>query len=185
MSRKLLSSGFDVAVLLAVLALAATVPAQADELFAFSYSLPGTGPTPMAVSASGLFATTDLSGGSYTVTGVSGTWNGVAITGIIAPGGFDGNDNLLFPTAPYLTFGGLSFAVNGVGDDGAGNVNVFFIEGFGYTEFSPNVDVGQDFNISLVQAPIPEPASVALLCTVILVVLFLARRRSSAHKRVT
>jgi hypothetical protein len=185
MRRKLLSSGFDVAVLLAVLALAAAVPAQADQLFAFSYSLPGTGPTPMAVSASGLFATTDLAGGSYTITGVSGTWNGVAITGIIAPNGFDGNDNLLFATAPHLTFDGLSFTVNGPGDLGTGEVNVFFVTGFGYTEISPNVGFGQDFNISLVQAPIPEPASVALLCTVILVVLFLARRRSSAHRRLT
>ena len=109
MLRKLLSNGFEVLALLVLLALATTTPAQASQLFAFNYSLPGTGLTPMAISASGFFATTDLSGGSYTVTGVWGTWNGVAITGIAAPGGFGSNDNLLFPAAPLVDSNGLGF----------------------------------------------------------------------------
>ncbi len=152
MRRKLLSNGFAVPALVAVLALAATAPAQAGQIFAFSYSLPaGTGPTPTAVSASGLFATTDLSGGSYTVTGAWGTWNGVAITGVTAPGGFGGNDNLLFPSAPLLDGNGLAFTVNGSGDDGLGNVNVFY-DGTGYAENTFNVGVGQNFSTA---APSP------------------------------
>jgi hypothetical protein len=147
MLRKLLSNGFEVAVLVAVLAVAATPPAQASQLFAFNYSLPGTGLTPMAVSASGFFATTDLSGGSYTVTGVWGTWNGVAITGVAAPGGFGSNDNLLFPAAPLVDSNGLGFTVNGAGDDGAGNVNLFY-NGTGYTENSGDVGTGSGFSIT-------------------------------------
>jgi hypothetical protein len=147
MRRKLPSNGFEIAALVALSAVAATVPAQASQLFAFNYSLPGTGPTPLAVSASGFFATTDLSGGSYTVTGVWGTWNGVAITGIAPPGGFGGNDNLLFPAAPLVDFNGLGFTVNGAGDDGAGDVNLFYI-GTGYTENSASVGVGSDFSIT-------------------------------------
>jgi hypothetical protein len=147
MLRKLLSSGFEVPALVAVLALAAATPAQAGQIFAFNYSLPGTGLTPMAVSASGFFATTDLSAGSYTVTGVWGTWNGVAITGITPPGGFGSNNNLLFPAAPLVDSNGLGFTVNGVGDDGAGNVNLYYT-GTGYTENSPNVGVGSDFSIT-------------------------------------
>jgi hypothetical protein len=306
MLRKLFSNGFEVLALLSVLALAVTPPARASQLFAFNYSLPGTGLTPMAVSASGFFATTDLSGGSYTVTGVWGTWNGEAITGVAAPGGFGSNANLLFPAAPlvdgdglgftvngagddgagnvnlhyngtgytekstgvgtgsdfsitpvtatpvffnfsyslpglgftpmpvsagglltafqtdantylasaisgnwngvsilnllspggfggndnlifpvgdHVSANGLSYVVNGVGDDGAGNVNVFLVGSGSYTELSPGVGVGQDFSLSQVSSQIPEPASVTLFCTGIPVVLFLVRRRSRAQKR--
>jgi hypothetical protein len=147
MLRKLLSNGFEVLALLVMLALAATTPAQASQLFAFNYSLPGTGLTPMAISASGFFATTDLSGGSYSVTGVWGTWNGLAITGIAAPGGFGSNDNLLFPSLPLVDGNGLGFTVNGAGDDGLGDVNLYYT-GTGYTEFSSNVGVGSGFSIT-------------------------------------
>ena len=147
MLRKLLSNGFEVLALLSVLALAATLPARASQLFAFNYSLPGTGLTPMAISASGFFATTDLSGGSYTVTGVWGTWNGVAITGVTPPGGFGSNDNLLFPAVPLVDSNGLGFTVNGAGDDGAGNVNLYYT-GTAYTENSSDVGTGSDFSIT-------------------------------------
>lgn len=147
MRRELLSRGFEVAALVAVLMLAAASPAQAGMIFAFDYSLPGTGPTPLAISASGFFATTDLSAGSYSVTGIWGTWNGVAITGITPPGGFGSNNNLLFPSTPLVDSNGLGFTVDGSGDDGAGNVNLFY-NGTGYTENSSNVGTGQDFSIT-------------------------------------
>ena len=153
MLRKLLSNGFEVLALLVMLVLGATTPARASQLFAFSYSLPGTGLTPMAISASGFFATTDLSSGSYSVTGVWGTWNGVAITGIAAPGGYGGNDNLLFPAAPLVDGNGLGFTVNGAGDDGLGDVNLYYT-GTGYTEYSPDVGVGPSFSIA---AATPTP----------------------------
>jgi hypothetical protein len=57
-------------------------------------------------SGSGELTTTD-----GVITEVSGTFNGLAITGLLPPGTFAENDNvLLFPAAPlYLTFGGFSF----------------------------------------------------------------------------
>jgi hypothetical protein len=147
MLRKLLSNGFEVTALVAVLALAVAAPAQASQLFAFNYSLPGTGTTPLPVSASGFLATTDLSAGSYAVTGVWGTWNGEAITGVAAPGGFGGNDNLLFSSAPLLDGNGLGFTVNGAGDDGTGDVNLYY-NGTAYTENSFNVGTGSNFSIT-------------------------------------
>src|ERR1035441_11072910 len=78
-------NGFAVPALVVVVVLGATTPARAGQIFAFNYSLPpGAGAAPMAVSASGFFATTDLLGNSYTITGAWGTWNGAAITGILA-----------------------------------------------------------------------------------------------------
>ena len=180
MLRKLLSNGFEVLALLSVLALAATPPARASQLFAFNYSLPGTGLTPMPVSASGFFVTTDLLGSSYTVTGVWGTWNGVAIQGVTAPGGFGGNDNLLFPVGNHVSTNGLSYTVAGAGDDTTGNVNIFLVGGGFYTELSPDVGVGTDFNLS---QQTPEPGTATLLYTAIPVVLFLIRRRSMAQRR--
>jgi hypothetical protein len=149
MHRKLLSHGFDMLALVVVLVHGATVPARAGQLFAFNYSLPGAGASPMAVSASGLFATSDLVGNSYTITGAWGTWNGAAIKGVLAPGTFGGNDNLLFSSGPLLDSNGLGFLVNGGGDDGAGSVNVFYDTGQGaYTENSTNVGSGPNFSTS-------------------------------------
>ena len=148
MRRKLLANGL-VSALVVMVVLGAATPARAGQLFAFNYSLPGAGATPMAVSASGLFATTDLVGSSYTIIGAWGTWNGTAITGVSAPGTVDGNDNLLFSSNPFLDLNGVSFAVNGPGDNGSGNVNVFYdASQGGYTENSTNVGVGPNFSIA-------------------------------------
>ena len=146
MGRKLPASGFGVPALAVLVALCATTPARAGQILAFDYSLPGVGATPMAVSASGFLATSDLVGSSYTITGVWGTWNGAAITGVSAPGTFGGNDNLLSSSGPLLDLNGLGFTVNGAGDNGAGDVNVFYdaAQG-GYTELSPNVGGGPSF----------------------------------------
>jgi hypothetical protein len=58
----------------------------------------------------------DSGGGELTttngvITGISGTFNGLAIASLVAPGGLAGNDNLLLiPPAPlFVTPGGLSF----------------------------------------------------------------------------
>ena len=148
--------------------------------FNFSYSLPGFGLTPMPVSAGGLLTAFQTDANTYLASAISGVWNGVSILSLLSPGTFGGNDNLLFATAPHLSTNGLSYAVNGVGDDGAGNVNVFFVGGDLYTENSGDVGFGPDFNLSL---QTPEPASVIMLCTGIPVLLFLVRRRSRARNR--
>ncbi|HEV3197333.1 MAG TPA: hypothetical protein VGZ73_05485, partial [Bryobacteraceae bacterium] len=153
MRRKLLTRGFEVAALIVVLG--ATMPAHAGQLFAFDYSIPGTsagGATPMDVTASGFFSTTDLSGNSYTINGVYGTWNGMAITGILDPGTFGSNpsnDNLLYSSGPLLDLGGLGFTVAGAGDDGSGNVNVYYdASQGGYTEQNAGVGGSPSFSIS-------------------------------------
>src|ERR1039458_1086315 len=152
MLKKSLVNGFAMQALVVVVVLGTTTPARASQIFEFSYSLPGAGATPMAVSASGFFATTDLVGNSYTITGAWGTWNGAAITGVLAPGGF-GNDNLLFSSGPLLDFNGVGFMVNAPGDSGTGSVNVYY-DGVGYTENSTNVGDGPTFSIS---AATPSP----------------------------
>jgi hypothetical protein len=68
--------------------------------------------------------------------------------------------------------------VNGVGDDGAGDVNVYYFGSGAYTESSDNVDFTQNFNLSQTLSQTPEPASVTLMFTGIPFILFLARRRS-------
>ena len=153
--------------------------------FNFSYSLPGFGTslTPMPVSAGGILTAFQTDANTYLVSAISGNWNGVSILNLLSPGTFGGNDNLIFPVGNHVSTNGLSYAVNGAGDDGAGNVNVFLVGGGFYTELSPDVGVGQDFNLSQVPNQVPEPASVTLLYTGIPIVLFLVRRRSRAQKR--
>ncbi len=63
-------------------------------------------------SGSGTLTTGALSGGSYLVTGATGTIDGSAIT-LVAPNVFGANDNLLFPTAPELDLAGVSFLSSG------------------------------------------------------------------------
>jgi PEP-CTERM motif-containing protein len=78
--------------------------AYADSFnFAFSGTFFGGAP----ISASGTFTTNPLSGGSYLITGISGTMNGQLMT-LIAPGN-PANDNLLFPSAPFIDSFGVSF----------------------------------------------------------------------------
>jgi hypothetical protein len=136
---------------IAAAAFAMSDSARADELFEFNYSLPGTGATPMPTSASGYLITSDPNGGNYTVLDAFGTWNGLAITGVAAPGTFGGNDNILNTADPFFTLNGLSFSVNGAGDNGAGLVNLFYdISQGGYNEYNPNV--GSSLNISVTPA---------------------------------
>ncbi len=123
------------------------MPAHADE-FNFTYSfLPAPGaPTP--VSASGLLTTTplDTSTNIFTITGISGTrlFEGVTqnITGLLPPGSYGDNDNVLFPQNPFLTGNGFSYTVDGVGNSGSA-VNVFY-DAFlgGYTENGDTIGVG-------------------------------------------
>jgi hypothetical protein len=73
------------------------------------------------VTASGVLTTGDNLNpdGSYTITGITGrrTYNGLIeiINGLIAPGGYAGNDNELFPSPhlpfyAYLTSNGFSYS---------------------------------------------------------------------------
>ena len=97
--------------LLALVIVLASSAAVADS---FNFSFTGTG-----VTGSGTLYTNAFSGGSYLVTGISGTQNGKAMT-LLAPNAFDGNDNLLFPSNPVLDFAGISFVAGGI------DYNVYF-----------------------------------------------------------
>jgi hypothetical protein len=130
--------------------------------FDFSYSLPpGSGSTPFSVTASGTFTTSAFDGTSYTITDITGTWNGFGITGLLAPGTFGGNDNLLFPSSPFLSVSGVAFTVAGPGDDEAGQVNLYF-DGESYTENTTNVGGTAVLAITPRDtASVPEPNSFA------------------------
>ena len=165
--------------LVGVLVLAAT-SARADQTFTFSYSFPGFGNAPTPVSGNGLLTTTDLDAmtNAYTILGISGTrnFNGTqqTITGLIPPGNFGGNDNLLFTTAPLLDSGGFSFTVNG-----GSQVNVYY-DPNGYTENGFNAGLGSFTATNVTGAAVPEPGSVALLVGLgISGAGFLSRRRST------
>jgi hypothetical protein len=149
--------------------------------FDFSYSLPsGPGPNPISVTANGVFTTSAFNGTSYTVTGITGFRNGQAITGLLAPGIFSGNDNLLFPSSPFVDNNGISFTVAGAGDDGFGDVNLFLdltsIDPVMiYTENSSNIGDGT-MTLTAVTNSVPEPSSMALAAAGLLALAYLRRR---------
>jgi len=136
---------------------------------------------------SGLLTTNDvLTSGAYTITGLHGTQNGSAITGL-KPAGFYGNgcsncwglssDNLLFPTAPWLDGGGFTFTT------ATNAFNIYYQGGITYdvslaalqtacptvascSPPNPPPSLGTPVSFSAVEVPasqVPEPASLALL----------------------
>jgi hypothetical protein len=77
----------------------------------FAYTYTGSG-----IAGAGILTTTDtLVGGAFTAIGIQGLRNGVSTTGLYAPNAFLGNDNQLFPVAPFVDFAGMSYSAGGVG----------------------------------------------------------------------
>lgn len=91
-----------------LLSVAAAAPSVHASPITYNFSITG------GYTASGTLTLDSLSGGSYPITGISGTQDGQAITMLIPPGGFAGNDNLLYASPPLLDFAGLSFVAGGV-----------------------------------------------------------------------
>ena len=139
-----------------LLALAAMPASAATFIFSFS----GTGQ-----AGSGTLTTDDITVASrgYTaqaITGVTGTYNGSAITGLM-PGLF-GADNLYYLTGPSFVDGsGLGFRTT------AGNqVNLFYQDSapsYRVNTLSPFTSAFVTASSSAATAPVPEPATWALM----------------------
>ena len=124
-------------------------------------------------SGSGTLTAIQNGGGSYLITAISGS----GVTGLFAPNGFNGNDNLLFPsTSPTLDSQGFSFTdVNG---PDTFDINIFN-NGSGYFVFLKDEDNFTEtlpVNFAL-SAATPEPSTFVLLSTGILSVLGSVRKK--------
>jgi hypothetical protein len=127
----------------------ATVPAHA---MTFDFSVSSIG-SPGDI-ASGTFTGNQTSSGIYTLTGITGTFDGSTITGLT---GYANADNLLFyPTQPFVDFEGISFLTS---QPNLGAVNLF--SNSGYFEVKSSVDsVGYYFDgtpITLAVSATPLP----------------------------
>lgn len=146
-------------------AVGASSPAQAVQLFDFQYSFPSYEANGTAISASGTLTTTDLDPikNNYTITAITGTRTAQGITetiiGLLSPSTYGINDNFLNTSTPLLTQNGFSYLVSGSGEDGNGNVNVFYSSfDEGYSELSSDVDYGS-FSV-VTPRSVPEPYTV-------------------------
>jgi hypothetical protein len=119
------------------LLLASTFPlaAHADPIYPILGSAGG-------FSGSGTLTASSNGDGTYTIVGITGT----GVTGLIAAGGFNSNDNLLFPgTSNFFDTNGFSFT-DSMGDtdfeiniasNGAGSYFLYLFDSDGYSVTLP------------------------------------------------
>ncbi len=158
--------------LLSALALlsAVAIPAAAHA-DTFDFSAVGSSGS---FSGSGVLTAATNGSGGYLISAITGT----GVTGLFAPGGFNGNDNLLFPSAmPTLDSKGFSFTdVNGPDHY---DVNIFD-NGSGYSAYlrdEDNFTQTVPVTFALSSAATPEPSSLILLGTGILGIIGIGRRK--------
>lgn len=159
---------------IAVALAASSLVAHADT---FNFSVGGSAE---GFSGSGVLTTSTNGSGDLLITGITGT----GVTSLIAPGGFNGNDNLLFPSSqPTLDSQGFSFtAVEGPDQF---NVNVFN-DGSGYFAFFRDEDaftatIPISFEVGSTVSPVPEPSTLLLIGTGLLGAAGAIRKRASKN----
>ena len=126
-------------------------------------------------SGSGALTGTANGDGSYTITGITGP----GVVGLIAPGQFQFNDNLLFPNDPgLLDIDGLSFT--DVMANTAYDVNIFYDASVdAYASIVQDADGDLSFlpTTFIISAVTPEPGSIALFGTGLVCMAGFVRRR--------
>jgi hypothetical protein len=157
------------------LALTALLTAPANLLadtFTYTASLPGS-----SYTESGTITATDLGNDVFQATSVTGQ----GVTGLLAAGVFQGNDNLLLPSATAsIDAHGIAFMFVLCGNtydadvfSSSGNEFVFLKDSSGNSgTFALTIQLADQPTIT------PEPSSVLLVATGAVIIFFLARRRS-------
>jgi PEP-CTERM motif len=130
-------------------------PVAGSDYFAYSYT--GTG-----IASAGILTTTPPVSGAYMITDIQGSRNVNDIGGLLAPGTFGANDNLLFfPGGPFVDTAGFSYQAGGlnynIGNSAVacGSVNQYAETDTG---FCPGTAVFMNVTPLRVSA-VPEPAS--------------------------
>src|ERR1700730_11321536 len=137
------------------LGIIATVPAHA---MTFDFSVSSVG-VPGDI-ASGTFTGIETSSGTYMLTGITGTFDGVNITSLT---GYANADNKLFyPSQPFVDFNGISFQTASLGA-----INLF--SNSGYFEVKSSVDSvgyyfsGTPINLAVSATPLPPTWTMMLI----------------------
>lgn len=142
-------------------------------LWNFNYS--GTG-----VNASGVLTTdSTLSGGAYSITGITGQRNGQAILSLVPAGTFGNlfSDNLLFASGPFLDYAGITFTTS------SGAFNLCYAgPGCGASGYQDITNQSLVYTpVTLNVAKVPEPATMALFGVGLMLVGFAARKKIAAR----
>lgn len=168
---------------------AAQAPAQAALTWNWEYSAPG-------ISAGGSLTTADVADGAgyFSITGISGQRNGIAITGLQPAGtSIPGNepfavDNLVGEAGFLLTTNGFGFALA----DGtyANPFHAEFLPSLGYMEFfsaapfavgainagPEDSEIEISFRAAIARTTVPEPGALGLLAAALAGIALLLRR---------
>jgi hypothetical protein len=146
----------------AAVALFTSLPAAAA-LYNFTYTAPGlagagtitTSNTPVIMSGQTTFL----------ITQISGIVNGNAILGLLATGGFLGNNNLLYTTGVgFFDASGVSYTIASA--NGPTNSNLYYqssISSYRNTTTNPFSVTFPTVTVTAVAAAVPEPATIAVM----------------------